>query len=194
MEENRLGERDAPRTASPNAQLDALLPQLVDELRVLARRELARERNVQTLQTTDLIHEAYLRLARHPAVAARGTEYFWAAAARAMRQVLIDAARRRNAARRGGGAVVVTLSALPLDQAPRVVDTLGDELLALDAALLELEQLNPRHARVVECRFFGGMTVEDTAAALGVSPRTIKSDWALARAWLREALRSATDD
>jgi RNA polymerase sigma factor (TIGR02999 family) len=186
MAEIRPGATEPPRPTS----LDEALPPLLDELRVLARRALAREHAAPTLQTTDLIHEAYLRLAHDPGVVARGRAYFWAAAARAMRQVLIDAARRRRATRRGGGAIVVPLDAVPLDQAPAVTDTLGDELLALETALAELEARNPRHARVVECRFFGGMTVEDTAAALGVSARTVKADWALARAWLRETLHA----
>lgn len=174
--------------------LDALLPQLLDELRLLARRELAHERQTLTLQTTDLIHEAYLRLAEHPTVASRGRAYFWGAAARAMRQVLIDAARRRRATKRGGGAELLALDAVPADEAPHAVDPLGEDLIALDTALLALEARNPRHARVVECRYFGGMTVEDTAAALGVSARTVKSDWALARAWLRDTLRERADD
>src|SRR5829696_5850022 len=104
--------------------------------------------------------------------------------ARAMRQVLVDAARRRNSAKRGSGVV-----ALSLDERTGEVDVYAHELLDLDEAMQELERRNARSARVVECRFFGGMSVEDTAEALGVSPRTVKSDWALARAWLYDALR-----
>ena len=161
-----------------------LVPRIFDELRELARRELSREHDRFTLQTTDLVHEAYLRLAAANGVTIHGRAYFYAAASQAMRQVLIEAARRRGAAKRGAGATVITL-----DEQTGTVDAYGDDLLALDQALVELEKRNPRQARVVECRFFGGMTVEDVAAALGVSPRTVKSDWALARAWLYDVLR-----
>ncbi len=163
--------------------LDQLVPRIYDELRAMARRQLAREHERHTLQTTDLVHEAYLRLAGDDAVTHHGRAYFYAAAARAMRQVLVDAARRRNALKRGSGAAVVSL------EEGGGVDAYGDELIALDTALGELERRHPRPARTVECRFFGGMSVDDTAAALGVSPRTVKSDWALARAWLYDMLR-----
>ena len=176
---------EASETSSlPVATLDELIPLVFNELRRLARRQLAREHQIQTLQTTDLVHEAYLRLADHPDVVAHGPAYFYAAAARAMRNVLVDAARKRNAKKRGSGVAVVTL-----DDDRVAVDTFGAELLELEGALEQLALHNPRHARTVECRFFGGMSVEDTAAALGVSPRTVKSDWALARAWLYDALR-----
>jgi RNA polymerase sigma-70 factor, ECF subfamily len=163
--------------------LDALVPRIFDELRELARRELSREHDRFTLQTTDLVHEAYLRLASDKRVTSRGRPYFYAAASRAMRQVLIEAARRRGAAKRGAGARMISL-----DDQTASVDAYGDELIELDRALIELEKRNPRHARVVECRFFGGMTVEEVADALGISPRTVKSDWALARAWLYDVL------
>jgi RNA polymerase sigma-70 factor, ECF subfamily len=169
----------------PAPSLDQLVPLLFDELHAIAHRQLAREHGNFTLQTTDLVHEAYLRLAGDAHVTEHGRAYFSAATARAMRQVLVDSARRRNAAKRGSGAAAVSL-----DENTGRVDAYGEELLELDLALRELEQRNPRHARTVECRFFGGMTVEDTANALGVSPRTVKTDWALARAWLFDALRS----
>src|SRR5690606_27472828 len=139
-----------------------------------------------TLQTTALVHEAYFRLADDTKVTARGRAYFFAAAARAMRQVLVDHARRRNAAKRGGGVEPVSL-----DETRLAVDELAAELLDLDRELERLAALNERHARVVECRFFAGLSVEETAAALDVSPRTVKSDWALARAWLYETLGRA---
>ena len=167
----------------PAATLDELIPLVLDELRRIARRQLAREHRLQTLQTTELVHEAYLRLADHPEVMQHGRAYFYAAAARAMRRILIDGARKRGAKKRGAGAV-----ALSLDEGRLPVDAYGIELLELDTALLRLAQHHPRPARTVECRFFGGMSVEDTATVLGVSPRTVKSDWALARAWLYDAL------
>ena len=176
---------EVPEASSlPAATLDELMPLVFDELRRLARRQLAREHQCRTLQTTDLVHEAYLRLVNHPGVVAHGRAYFYAAAARAMRNVLVDAARKRRATKRGAGTEL-----LSLDPDRAAADTFGAELLELDEALERLARRNPRHARTVECRFFGGMSVEDTATALGVSPRTVKSDWALARAWLYEALR-----
>ena len=164
--------------------LDELVPLIFDELRAMARRQLSRQHERYTLQTTELVNEAYLRLVGDAAVTRRGRAYFYGAAARAMRQVLVDAARRRNSAKRGSGVV-----ALSLDEHTGDVDAYAHELLDLDEAMQELERRNARSARVVECRFFGGMSVEDTAEALGVSPRTVKSDWALARAWLYDALR-----
>ncbi|HSJ23762.1 MAG TPA: sigma-70 family RNA polymerase sigma factor [Longimicrobiales bacterium] len=166
--------------------LSQLMPMLYDELRELARRQLAREHRNVTLQPTELVHEAWLRLVDSDQVADRGRAYFFAAAGRAMRQVLIDAARRRGAVKRGGGQAMVTL-----DEGHAAVDAYASDLVELDDALQQLEQMNPRHARVVECRYFGGLSVEETAAALDVSARTVKSDWALARAWLYGVLRGA---
>ncbi len=163
--------------------LDDLVPLVLDELHAIARRQLARERHPVTLQTTALVHEAYLRLVDDERVTSRGRAYFFAAVARAMRQVLVDAARRRNAVKRGGAVPLVTL-----DGAELPVDAYASEILDLDRALEELARLNPRQTRVVECRFFGGMSVPETAAALGVSERTVKGDWTLARAWLYRTL------
>jgi len=170
------------------AAVERLVPLLYEELCELAHRQLARERPGHTLQTSALVHEAYLKLSDDSAVASRGRSYFFAAAARAMRQVLVDHARRKRADKRGGSADFVTLD----DQVGQA-DAFTSELLDLDEALVALAEHNPRHARVVECRFFGGMSVEDTAQALGVSPRTVKNDWALARAWLYDALRGQTE-
>lgn len=163
--------------------LDRLVPVLYAELRDMAQRQLAREPRIPTLQTTELVHEAYLRLVDDARVTARGRAYFFGAAARAMRHILIDSARRRTAQKRGGTAEHVTL-----EEGHAGVDAYAAELLDLDRALSDLERRSPRSARVVECRYFGGLSVEDTAEALGVSPRTVKSDWALARAWLYDAL------
>lgn len=167
------------------ASLAELVPVIYGELRAIAHRQLGGQRRNNTLQTTDLVHETYLKLVGDAHVPQRGRAYFYGAAARAMRQVLVDAARKRNAVKRGGGISVVTLDD---DAAP--VTAYAGELMALDDALVELEKHNPRQARVVECRYFGGLGVEETAAALDVSPRTVKSDWALAKAWLFDELRS----
>jgi RNA polymerase sigma factor (TIGR02999 family) len=164
--------------------VDRLVPLLYEELCDLARRQLAGERPGHTLQTTALVHEAYLKLADDSGVASRGRAYFFAAASRAMRQVLVDHARKRGAEKRGGGAEVVTL-----DDEAAGAGAFASDLIDLDDALRALAQDNPRRAQVVECRFFGGMSVEDTAVALGVSPRTVQNDWALARAWLYDAIR-----
>jgi RNA polymerase sigma factor (TIGR02999 family) len=170
--------------------LDALVDLLYGELREMAHRQLARERDGHTLQTTALVHEAWFRLAGGSNVGRRGRSYFFAAAARAMRQVLVDHARRRGAVRRGQGAVPVPLDNVQL----AAVDSFAAELIDLDKALERLAKLEPRHAQVVECRYFGGLSVEETAEALGVSPRTVKSDWALARAWLYDAIGGRDDD
>lgn len=154
-----------------------------DELRVLAHRQRAGEGGHATLHTTELVHEAWLRLAGDDRIVARGRAYFFGAASRAMRRVLVDAARRRGAAKRGSDPVQVTLGDAVIPMEGPAAD-----LLDLDRALSALEAEHPRLARVVELRFFGGLSVEETAEALEVSPRTVKGDWALARAWLHEAL------
>jgi RNA polymerase sigma factor (TIGR02999 family) len=163
--------------------LHELVPIVYDELHQMAHWQLAREHRNVTLQTTALVHEAYLRLVDTTRVAAKGRAYFFAAAARAMRQVLIDAARRRGAAKRDAGTPLMSV-----DWEGERVEAYASELLDLDRALDDLGRRNPRHVQVVECRFFGGMSVEETAVALGVSTRTIKADWALARAWLHQVL------
>lgn len=165
--------------------LDRLVPLLYDELRAIAHRQLEREQGPRTLRTTALVHEAYLRLAGDDGVAGRGRAYFFAAAAKAMRRVLVDRARRRKATKRGGDAEVITL-----DSQDAAVDAFAVELLDLDRALRRLERRSGRQAQVVEYRFFGGMSVLETAEALGVSTRTVESDWAMARAWLFDALGS----
>lgn len=173
---------DAPGT------LDELVPLVYDELRAMARRQLRRERPDHTLQTTGLVHEAYLKLAGDDGVTARGRAYFFGAAARALRQVLVEHARRRDGLKRGGDLSFVTL-----DGREGTVDDFAEELVAIDDALATMGAEHPRLVRVVECRYFGGLTVEETAGALGISPRTVKYDWAMARAWLWEALGGAGD-
>lgn len=162
---------------------EPLVGLVYDELRAIAHRQLMRERRGHTLQTTALVHEAWLKLVDGTDVGRRGRAYFFAAASRAMRQVLVDHARKRMAGKRGAGEAPVAL-----DDIQVAVDAFAVELMDLDRALDRLAELNPRHARVVECRFFGGMSMEETADALGLSVRTVKYDWALARAWLYDAL------
>jgi RNA polymerase sigma factor (TIGR02999 family) len=164
--------------------LEHVLPLLYDELRKMAHRQLARERGNHTLQTTALVHEAYLRLVDQARVTERGQAYFFAAAARAMRRVLVDYARRRTAKKRGAGK-----APLSLEENQIAVDMYADGLIDLDGALERLAVLNPKYARVVECRFFAGLSVKETAEALQVSYRTVENYWALARAWLHDALR-----
>lgn len=167
--------------------LRRLVPLLYDELRDMAHRQLAAEHRPPTLDTTALVHEAYLRLVDSERVTRRGRAYFFGAASRAMRRVLVDRARRRKAAKRGGERERVSLSHVDPD-----LDEFAAELLDLDAALGELEAMEPRQARVVECRFFAGLSVAETSRALDVSERTVKYDWAMARAWLHRRLESGS--
>lgn len=156
-----------------------------DELRALAHAVRARHRS-DTLNTTALVHEAYLKLVPAPRGEVHGRAHFFGIAARAMRQVLVDAARRRSAARRGGGAVAAQLDE-SLDRGPTGTVE-AEDILALDAALTRLEALSPRQANVIECRIFAGLSVAETALALGVSEPTVKRDWQTARAFLAHAL------
>ena len=166
--------------AGDGGALDRLVPLVYEDLRRVAHRHLDREGGGHTLQTTALIHEAYLKIAAGGSVSATSRAHFLAIAARAMRQVLVDYARKRKAAKRGGGVISVTLG-----DEPRPADASAEDLLALDEAL---EQLGPRQRQVIECRFFGGMEEKDIAAALGVSERTVRRDWVKARAWLYQSL------
>jgi RNA polymerase sigma-70 factor (ECF subfamily) len=177
------------RVSAGDAQAASrLMPLVYDELRRLAAGYLRRERKGQTLQPTALVHEAYLRLigpGDHPWA---GRTHFLAIAALSMRQVLVDRARRRAAAKRGGDAQRLTLDDTILAARPA-----GDaiDLVALDDALTRLEALDPLQARIVELRYFGGLTVEETAAAVELSPATVKRHWTLARAFLKKALDGA---
>ena len=167
-----------------------LLPLVYDELRKLAAQKLAQEKPGQTLQATALVHEAYLRLVG-PADAARWDSrgHFFAAAAEAMRRILVDAARRKRTEKHGGHRRRVALSDVPAN--PEVAD---ERLLALDAALTRLAAEDPVAARVVELRHFAGLSIEDAAAALGLSRATAYRHWTYARAWLRDALSGAEAD
>jgi RNA polymerase sigma factor (TIGR02999 family) len=164
--------------------MERLLPMVYDRLRALARRELARERPGHTLSATALVHEAYLRLVNLENVEWRGRAHFLGACAQVMRRVLVESARRRNRIKRGGGAHGVTLD----DNLLVATRSQPAQVLALEEALQRLELLSPRQARVVECRYFAGMEVDETAEALGISPATVKRDWTMARAWLSREL------
>lgn len=163
--------------------LDRLLPVVYDHLRGIARRELRRERPDHTLNATALVHEAYLRLVQLDRIDWEGRAHFFGAAARAMRRILISYARMKKADKRGAGAEHASL-----DDVVVVARERPGRLLALDEALDRLAERDARQARVVECRYFAGMTVEETATALGTSPATVKRDWVLARAWLNRDL------
>jgi RNA polymerase sigma factor (TIGR02999 family) len=167
---------------------DRLLPLVYGELRRIAHRQLAGEPDGHTLSTTALVHEAYLRLAdQHAAWSDRG--HFFALASRAMRRILVDYARRHRALRRGAGGRALALDAAE-DAGLLAGQERAEELLALDEALDRLARLDPRLARVVECRFFGGLSEVETAEALGMSQRTASRSWTLARGWLFSELRS----
>lgn len=168
---------------------EQLFPAIYDELRRIAHARLRDERAGHTLSTAALVHEAYLRMVDLSRVEWRDRAHFFAAAAGVMRRVLVDWARARTAQKRGGQDVALSLEALPEQGGAVPAPAPTDDLLALDEALLRLDRLAPRQARVVECRYFGGLTVEETAEALGASPTTVKSDWRLARTWLYRELR-----
>lgn len=173
-----------------SAALDALLPVVYAELRRQARRALRGEAAGHTLEATALVHEAYLKLVDQQPTRWQGRAQFFGVAARCMRQVLVDAARTRRAAKRGGGAHPITLGdadGLAVSAAAGG-EAAGDDVLALDAALTRLAELDPDQARVVELRYFAGLTLDDTAATLGVSPATVSREWTVARRWLRREL------
>jgi RNA polymerase sigma-70 factor, ECF subfamily len=165
--------------AGDSGALDRLLPLVYDELQRLARRHIRKERRNHTLQSTALVHEAYLRLVGQAPSALQTRTHFFAVAANLMREILVDHARRHKSAKRGGGAYRVTLDDA-LEQAPQA----DLDLVALDEALLALARVDPAKARLVELRYFGGLTIEESAAVLGLSLATVKRHWSLARAWL----------
>ena len=176
------------RDGGPGA-LDALFPLVYGELQELARRQRRRWRGDHTLGTTALVHEAYLKLVDQARIDVEGRAHFFGLAARAMRHILCNYARERGARKRGGDLRRLSLDDLELSGPDgALADGPSETLVALDDALARLEALDPRQSRVVECRFFGGMTIEETATAMGVSPRTVKRDWAVAQAWLHREL------
>ena len=161
--------------------LDRLMPVVYSELRKLAGSYLRQERSDHTLQPTALVHEAYLRLTNQRDVEWQNRAHFFGIAAQMMRRILVDHARKRQAAKRDAAAWRVSTAEIDASET-------APELLALDRALEELEEIDPQQARVVELRFFAGLTVEETAEVAGISPRTVKREWRTAKAWLRRTM------
>ena len=170
----RSGDRDA---------LEALMPLVYDELRRLAHHYLRQERSDHTLQSTALVHEAYLRLTGNTPPQWQSRAHFFGIAAHLMRQILVEHARSRGTAKRGGNA-----PRLALDESLAMPQQTGVDVIALDRALQQLSELDAQQGRIVELRFFTGLTIEDTSEVLGISPATVKRDWTTARAWLFRAM------
>ena len=168
------------------AALDKLMPLIDEELRRLAHRYMTRERAGHTLQTTALVNEAFLRLVNRKNLQWQNRAHFFGIAARLMRTILVDHARSHASAKRGGGA-----RKLELDEAMVISQQKAAEVIALDDALKQLALLDPQQSRIVELRFFGGLTVEEAAEVLQVSPATIKREWSTAKAWLYHELAKA---
>jgi RNA polymerase sigma factor (TIGR02999 family) len=177
----RAGDTDA---------LEELVPVLYEQLRQIARQHLRGERAGHTLQTTALVHEAYLRLIGAEELAVRDHCHFLALASRLMRQVLVDHARARLTAKRSAGLKVTLSAALDVSDQP-AVEVLAVDVLAVDEALTRLSLLDPQQGQVVELRFFGGLSIDETSQALSISAATVKRDWTTARAWLRRELDRA---
>jgi RNA polymerase sigma-70 factor, ECF subfamily len=176
------GDRDA---------LDRLVPLVYDELHLIASRHMAQEWRRQTLQTSGLVNEAYMKLVEQRAVDWQNRAHFFAIASRVMRRILLDDARRRGRTKRGGEAARVPVDAVAVaaqEEADRI------DVIGVDRALQELEQLDPKQARIAELRFVAGMPVEETAAVLGISPRTVKREWAVAKGWLYRAITVGKTD
>ena len=174
--------------AGSREALDRLMPIVYDELRVLASRQLAREWRHDRMQTTAVVNEAYVKLFGQREVDWHNRGHFFAIAAQMMRRILVDHARHELSEKRGGGGIHMELQDAE-EQPATTVDAV--DAIALDLALQKLEALDPEQGRIVELRFFGGLTVEETAAALGISARTVKREWALAKGWLYRELTGA---
>jgi len=165
--------------------LDRLIPLVYDQLHRMAHQHMRRERAGHLLQTSALMNEAYLRIVNQPDLKIENRNHFFGIAARLMRQILVDEARRRNSAKRGGDAIQVSLS-----EATDLAGEQATDVLALDDALRILEGIDGRQSQIVELRFFGGLSIEETAEVLKVSPGTVMRDWTFARAWLGNELRA----
>jgi RNA polymerase sigma factor (TIGR02999 family) len=180
LDELRAGGRSA---------FDEIFALVYEELHALARRQRRRWQGDHTLNTTALVHEAYVKLVAQKRIDVEGRPHFLALASRAMRHILCNHARAAGARKRGGDLERLSLDPVHMPAPPHSsAEEHPDALVALDDALRRLEEVDPRQSRVVECRFFGGLTVEETAAALGVSPRTVKRDWQVAQAWLHREI------
>lgn len=180
------------RSGSKQA-LDRLMPIVYDALRAIASRHLARERRDGTLATTALVHEAYVRLVDQRDVDWQNRAHFFAIAARVMRRIVVDEARRRTRVKRGRGVTLVQMESV--DDLAGAGGLAIPDVLALDRALTDLEAMDPQQGRIVELKFFGGLTAEETAAVMNISTRTVKREWSVARAWLYRALQEgATPD
>jgi RNA polymerase sigma factor (TIGR02999 family) len=215
---NQFTELLARWSQGESAAREKLVPLVYDDLRRVARHCLAGERPDHTLQSAALVHEAYLRLVGHESVRWDDRVHFFAVAAQLMRRILVDHARKRRAGKRGGEAITLSLvtrdghgvpsieaasledlflargyvTAQVLDEQPAPAKKRALDVIALDDALNELTRMNPQHGRIVEMRFFAGLSVEDTAQAMGISPAAVKRDWAVARAWLYRELARTT--
>src|SRR5437588_5120460 len=168
------------------AALDKLMPLVYNELHRLAHHYMRRERPGHTMQTTALVNEAYLKLVDQRNVDWQNRAHFFAIAAQVMRRILLDDARRRRRAKRGAGVVPAPMDDVVVAAPDPGLDPI--DVLAIDRALQELDQLDPDQAKIVELRFFGGLTVEETGAVLGISPATVKREWAIAKGWLYRAM------
>ena len=171
------------RVPKDKESLDKLMPAIYDELRRQAARYLRREQPGHTLQTTALIHEAYVRLVDQRNVQWQNRAHFFGIAAQMMRRILVDHARTKKRAKRGGSDVKVSLADATIPVKERDLD-----VVALDEALTRLAEIDEQQSRVVELRFFSGLTVEETAEVMGISPATVKRDWSMAKAWLHREL------
>ncbi len=171
-------------TAGNREVVDALIPLVYEELQKIAQRQLHRERRGHTLNTSALVHEAYLKLVDQRQVNWQNRAHFFALASQAMRRILINYANSRKAQKRGGGQVIATF-----DDEAFAKEARAEELIVLDDALKKLAKLNERQSKVVEYRFFGGLTQEEVAEVLGVSTPTVRLDWRLAKAWLSKELK-----
>ncbi len=160
------------------------MPLVYNELRRVARKNLAGQRSNHTLQATALVHEAYLRLVSRKQAQWQGRDHFFALAAQVMRQILVDHARNHRAAKRGGGAITLMLS----EESPGSEGKINVDLIDLDTALKKLAELDARQSQLVELRFFGGLSIEEAARAVNISPATGKREWATARVWLHHAM------
>jgi RNA polymerase sigma factor (TIGR02999 family) len=173
-------------TQGDKAALDQLVSLVYPELRRLAKRHMAREDPAHTLQTSALINEAYLKLVDQQNVQWQNRAHFFAVAAQVMRHILVDHARTRNYAKRGGGA-----PKLPLDEAAVLIEQRATQLIALDDALRDLSALDARKSQIIELRFFGGLSLEETAEVMKISPSTIQREWRAAKAWLHHTMSKA---